>query len=67
MLLALVCLIVIIEVANCYPAADPEAEADPFLLGALAFRAGQRRGYGGNGREGGYGRRHGYGGYGYGR
>ena len=65
MLLAFVCLIVIVEVANCYPAADPEADADPFLLAALAFRAGQRRGYG---REGGYGRRHGgYGGYGYGR
>ena len=61
MLLALVCLFVIIEMANSYPAADPEA--DPFLL-AAAFRAGQRRGYG-YGREGGY--RHGYGGYGYGR
>ena len=61
MLVALVCLVVLTEVARGAPEAYPNAEADPFFFGGL-FGGGHRHhhggfggGYGGYGREGGYG------------
>ena len=67
---ALVCLVVLTEVAKCAPEADPSAEADPFFFGGFGrgFGGGYGRGfgggYGGYGREGGGFRR---GGWGWGR
>jgi hypothetical protein len=57
---AMVCLVVLTEVARCAPEADPVADpnADPFFFG---FGRGFGREGGGYGRGWGYGRRHGYG------
>ena len=65
--MALVCLVVLTEVAKCAPEADPNPEADPFFFGGFGrgFGGGYGRGYGGYGgygREGGgFGRRGWYG------